>query len=324
MKSRQSFHYHHQSETVKKFKLKFENRMKKYKEKVDALVTNTGFSGNWRDLLISGGVSAAALTGGIVISIVAGASAVVTGGASLALGVGVIASSTIYTVLRAKKKMKEYTRVSDLLQRDDFDNKVAIVADILSEMYQFQLKNCSSKHAELLADACFKSLKNEMRTNKNVTFRDLLVSSHLQALIVKSADKVKKQPISINGNEDEKANSRGAITHAGLYCEENEQFYRYDKSKPAKYGVLFFATRHELDDYKLKIEAIKRDNDSWHIDKMPASQVKILIRNDLFHAPVDDETYRAVADDSDERATEEHTSEESTYEGRSSANTMSI
>lgn len=304
-------HHHHQSETIKNFKLKFENCMKQFRERVESRANETGYNGGWRDILAGVGLSVTSLAGGTLITFLATAGAMTaaaSAGAGFAIAVIGIAAAAGYNIYRTKQKKREFKRALNLLQRDDLDEQITNITNKLCEIYKYQLENCSPIDATHLAEACFKSLKHEMLTNKHLKFRDLLLPSHLQALIVKSATDAKKEHVSINGRDDEKANARGALTHAALYCEENEQFYRCEASKPAKYGVLFFATRKDLEDYKLRIEKIKHDKDKWHFEKMPASQVKMLMRNQLFHKPENDDLYQSVDDDSDLMAAEEERS----------------
>lgn len=300
--------HHHQSDSVKHFKSKFENRMKQFKEIAETHANEAGYSGGWRDALAGTGVSVATLGFGAAITLlgIAGAlTAAATAGAGLAVAVAGIAAAEGYNIYRTKQKKREYKRVVDLLHHDDFDTQLTAITNKLCDLYHFQLENCSPTDAEHLADACFKALKNQMMSNKHIKFHDLQLPSHLQALIVAGASHARKEPVNIDGRDDEKANSRGAISHAALYCQEDDQFYRCEASKPAKYGVLFFATHHELEDYKQQIAKVKCDKDRWQYEEMPPAQVKLLIRNELLDSHVNEDSYRSLEEDSDEVSTEE-------------------
>jgi len=284
-----------QSETVKSFKHQFETRMHEFKEQVEENATKKGYYTSWRDILAGGAVSAVSLTGATVATVlgtVGVLAAVPSAGISLVVAVGGIAIGAGVVVGIGTKNKKEAKHANRLFkEKDDFDLFLRKITKNLLRIYQYQLENCSPKDAIRIADACYHGLKHQILTNKLLKAEDLLDAGHLQALIVASAAQIKKETVSINGKNNEKANSRGAVTHAGIYCHYNDQFYRAKSSKPEKYGVIFFWDKQEFKDYTSQVEKIDQHQNKWHYDKMPAAEVKALIRNQLVYSQSEDVRY---------------------------------
>lgn len=260
------------------FRRAFTEKFNKFAEETNVLASgNAEFNDTWLDTLGKEGlaVTVVVLVGIIgVLGALAILSAVASAGIAIPVAIiGVIAGIAFYKS-REHLKQKRYERAAEMLDKEDLPKAINDIADVLVNLYQVQLNNCTLKDAHVLAEGCVKVIAHNMLTNKQFNFGELLSPSTLQALFMRSLSKVPKVHLDMNIVTKRKFNMRGLMGYSAYYCKETDEFYRTKKSKAAKYGVLLFDKKADIEDY----ESILATN----LVKMPPHEVHTMMRSSMF------------------------------------------
>jgi hypothetical protein len=108
---------------------------------------------------------------------------------------------------------------------------------------------------------------------------------------MESLTKIPKIKLDMNIITHKDFNMRGLIGHTAYYCKETDEFYQTAKSKSAKYGVLFFAKKADLEDYEAILTESQRFGEKWKFSKMRPHEINAMKRSSLFKAASNDMTF---------------------------------
>lgn len=286
-----------ESKSSRVFRKTFIEKFKTFSREVEILsLGNANFDESWLETLgregmgLSFGVIAGiiGLLGGLSIL-----SAPVTAGVSIGVAVlGVICVVAFYKY-RNYVKGQWFERASMTLQRDDLDQEIRTVARLLADLYRVQLGSCTVKDAAVLAESCMKAISEEALKNKRFSMDELLDVSSLQVVLMRSLSKVPKHKLDMNLITNKKFNTRGLIGHSAYYCRETDEFYCSPQSKSAKYGVLFFDKKTDLEGYEAILTSTLRKGEKWKFSKMKLHEVNALKHSSMFKAYQNDRVYNA-------------------------------
>lgn len=262
------------------FRRAFSEQFNKFAEETNVLASgNAEFNDTWVDILGKEGL-------GLSITVIVGVigilgalsilSAALSAGIAIPVAVVGIAAGVGFYKLREHIKQKRYERASDMLYKEDLPKAIDDIADVLVGLYQVQLNSCTLKDAHVLAEGCMKVIAHNILTNKKFNLGDLFSTSSLQATFMRSLSKVPKSHLDMNIVTKRKFNMRGLMGHSAYYCKETDEFYKNKKSKPAKYGVLLFDKKADIEDYESILET--------HLVKMPVHEVNTMMRSSMFQA----------------------------------------
>ena len=260
------------------FKRTFTDSFNQFAKEATLLASgNADFNDTWVDTLGKEGL-AISVTLSVGIIAILGALAVISTVASAGIAIpvavlGVVAGIVFYK-WRGHVKQKRYEHAVYVLGREDLTVAINDIADVLVNLYHVQLENCTVKDAHILAEGCVKIIEHNILMNKEFSFSDLLSPSSLQALFMNSLSKVPKTQLDMNIVTEKKFNMRGLIGHSAYYCKETDEFYHTTKSKSAKYGVLLFDKKADIEDYESMLKT--------NIVKMHPHEVHTMMRSSMF------------------------------------------
>lgn len=282
-------------ETSRIFRHAFIDKFTVFKQEADLLARgNAEFNEGWRDTLAREGIGLSAGMIGAIIALL-GALSILSAGVSAGVSIpvivlGVIASVAFYKY-REHIKQQRYESASSILDRDDLNQEIHAMADMLAKMYQVQLASCTEKDAHKLAAGCVKAISTDILKNENFRFRELQDYVSLQAVLMRTMSAIPKDKLSMKTNINRVYNTRGLITHSAYYVRETDEFYQTIKSKPAKYGVLFFDTKVDLEDYETILAKSLRNGKKWKFTKMNAHEVDALMQASIFKTYQNDKIF---------------------------------
>jgi hypothetical protein len=261
---------------------------------------NADFSDSWKDTLGKEGTGlAAAITIGIIGLL--GALSIMSAGlaAGLALLITVIGVLAVvaFSKYRDYVKQDRYESAAAIMDNDYFSDNVITIANILSELYELQLASCTVKDARVLAESCVKALSLEILKNDKFRFDELLNSSSLQAVLMRSLNAMPKVKLDMNLNMGKKLNTRGVISHTGYYCRETDLFYKTEKSKALKYGVLFFDRKADLEDYEYLMTSSLKKGEDWSLTVMRPHEVHLMLNSSIFKPYRNDRVFKDKMED---------------------------
>lgn len=277
-----SYSIQHESSSVKIFKSTFIKEMHVFKKKVQCLVSgDSTYSNSLKETLIQSGAAVGTVAAGTVVASLGAVSilsAAATGGLSLAIAIAGIVFAVAYNFYLDKKKKKQLKQALLILENKKFDKNVNLLADILAHLHQHQLVLCTDADASCIATNCFEAITHEMRENKFLRQKDLLSPGYLEGIIFNHAKQISDVRLHMTGAASAKTHSRALIKKPALYCEEEKAVYSCPKAKPKKYGVLFFQSKEELDEYRMAVEKAKLHKKGWHYKKLHPSETANLMK----------------------------------------------
>lgn len=277
-----------ESDTARVFRHAFIDQFESFRREADMLARgNAEFNDTWKDTIAREGL---ALTVTVVVGVVGflGAisvlSAVVSAGIAIAVAVLAIVAGVAIYKYREHVKRNRNENADAIMDREDIELHIRAIASLLADVYQLQLSSCTVKDAHKLAESCMKVISEEMLRNKEFNLDELLNPATLQAVFMRSMTKIPKEKLDMNINTNKKFNTRGMISHSAYYCRETDEFYQSSKSKPVKYGVLFFDKKEDLEDYQTILAATLKGGEAWRLTKMRPHEVHLLMRSSMFKA----------------------------------------
>lgn len=275
-----------ESDTARVFRHAFIDQFESFRREADMLARgNAEFNDTWKDTVGKEGLAA---TVTVVVGIIGllGALTVISAAVSAGIAipvavVGIVAGVAFYKY-REHIKTLRYENADAIMDREDIEHTIRVVASLLANVYQLQLSSCTVKDAHTLAESCMKAISEEMLKNKGFNLDELLNAATLQAVLMRSLTKIPKEKLDMNINTSKKFNTRGMISHSAYYCRETDEFYRSSKSKSTKYGVLFFDKKEDLEDYQSILMSTLKRGEAWRLTKMRPHEVHLLMRSSMF------------------------------------------
>tara|TARA_R110000868_G_scaffold113997_10_gene305835 strand:- start:166 stop:1101 length:936 start_codon:yes stop_codon:yes gene_type:complete len=275
-----------ETDATEYFRRTFTEKFDSFRHEADMLMNgNTEYNATFKDKLARNGLALSFVVIAGVIGILGAVSvlsAVVSAGVAIPVGIAGVAATILINELLEMHKQKNYERAAILMDGVDIITDIQAMADTLAELYKMQLSHCTLKDAHILAEGCVKAITQDMFKNKNFNFDDLLYAPSLQGVLMRSISKVPKKPINMTILTHKKLNARGLIAHTAYYCKETDEYYKSAKSKSAKYGVLLFDKKADLEDYEAILTTSMRHGKKWKFSKMRQHEVNVLKRSSLF------------------------------------------
>ena len=212
-----------------------------------------------------------------------------------------------------KSKLLEYERAAQLMSYAGFSKDKRKVANLLVKIYQDLLEKCSHMDAISFSRTCMHGISYYMSQGKLAAFDELLRAPSLQAMLIKSFKKTPKEVFDKREEEDEARSTHDVISKAGLYCIENDTFYKSPASEIAKFGFLTFATLAEIEEYQAVLKAI----DKKYEYKPASKELGALLRKGSFLRRREDESEddSSIADDNNTPRTTANNNSSSSSEG---------
>lgn len=313
----QDFNDPAESEISKEFRKAFIEKFIVFKRETDLLkngvvdVADTG-KDDWGTF----GISAAS---GVVAAVIGllGALMVISAGLSAGLAIPVavvgIAAGYGYYVYRNHVKQRRVDMAAEATDRDDLFGDILTISHELADLYRLQMESMTIKDANYLAESVLKAITEEMQTNKDFSFEELMYPASLQGVLMRAGTKMPKTHLDMNLMTEKQFNSRGMVRHTAFYVKETGEYYKTSKSKGRKYGVLFFDKKSDLDDYQEILSSTMKHPEEWRFQKMRQHEVGVLKRGSIFKAYENDKDFekkepmRVVQDDKGTEEEQERT-----------------
>lgn len=284
-----------ETDTAKVFRRAFITKFNLFKLEADILAEgNGGFYDSWKDTLGKEGIglSVAALVG--ILSLL-GALSIISEGVAAGIAIviaviGLVAGVAFYKY-RDHIKKERYESAAALMSDDEFSENVVDIAEMLSDLYELQLANCTARDARTLAEGCVKAISREILKNESFRFRELLNISSLQAVLMRSLKAMPKTKLDMSMDASNKLNTRGLVGHSAYYCRETDEFYKTAKSKALKYGVLFFDKKADLEDYEYIMTTSSKLGEQWSLTRMRPHEVSSMLQSSIFKAYRNDKVF---------------------------------
>lgn len=273
-------------ETSRIFRHAFIDKFTVFKHEVDILSQgNANFNESWKETLAREGIGLSAATIAAIIGLL-GALTIISAGISAGVAlpvlfVGVVISIAFYKY-RDYVKQQRYESAAAVLGRDGLNDDIRDMAAMLADMYQVQLANCTVEDAHKLAAGCVKAISTDILKNEKFRFRELQDYVSLQTVLMRTKTDIPKYKLTMKTHTNSLYNTRSLITHSAYYIRETDEFYQTSKSKPAKYGVLFFDKKVDLEDYEAILAETMKGAKKLTFTKMNAHEVDALMQSSMF------------------------------------------
>ncbi len=282
-------------ETSRVFRHAFIDKFTLFKQEADLLAEgNINFNEGWKDTFATEGIALSAALIAAIIGLLGAfsiISAVASAGAAIPVIVVGVAATIAFYKYREHVKQERYESASSILDRDGLNDEVRTMANMLADMYQVQLASCTVRDAHKLAAACVKAISADMLKNEKFRYREVQDNVSLQAILIRATNAIPKEKLSMKINTNSVYNTRGMITHSAYYIRETDEFYQTSKSKPTKYGVLFFDTKTDLENYETILAETMRGCKKLKFTRMNANEVDALMQSSIFKTYQNDKIF---------------------------------
>ena len=194
-----------QSKKMAAFKHAFINHFEDFILEVNVLaVGNSSFDNTWKeDLGVQSIAISATLIDGLVtvLSALGKLSAEICAAVSIPLSVVSILGGFALQKSRERMKKRNYERAEQMLDRDNLNQEIQQMSELLAEIYSNQIESGTMSQAKKLAFTIFSVIVAEIKVNSSFEFDKLLSAYRLQEMMIEKFNS-KKYKMRLFENND--------------------------------------------------------------------------------------------------------------------------
>lgn len=236
------------------------------------------FTPEWKEnavhALIGGSV---VVSSGLIAILVATGVFVALPGVTIPIGLAGIGAGLTYNMYKTSQKKKEYGRIVALFHNRDWQEDIAHIVNHLVDLYENTIVFLTSRDTQKVAHAIAKVITRSIKKAKVEDMDELLNPLSLYTLLLSQKKHLPKKAIETSKLDNRKRNIRSTLVKTGLYCGEKDTVFVRKKSRPNKYGVVFFKDPKDL-------EELVQQGDEESYKTLHHHEAIALINNSIYRA----------------------------------------